>query len=384
MGHHMKASHTTGTAVAALLMLAGGIPRSSAQPVGIRVMSFNILQDQGTPSSSNADKWIYTGGTNRRERAVQMIVDTAPDILGLQEAEENQVAELTTTNVLGAYGFYGSGRDNAAGDGLHEGIFYLTNRFVRTDHGVFWLSETPDTPGSKYPGAAQVRIAVWALLTDRHTDRTCFVMSTHFDYQSDSAREYSAGLIRERIGTMASNVPVIVTGDFNLYPYEESYDILVEQVTPGWVTLIDSLRTVMPTEGADELTRHGFTGNTAGDRVDYIFYSPAFTATQAEIVHTSYGGRYPSDHYPVTATLTIEPNRPMITGVESTTGGVSIAWDSVPGMTYDVQESESLRPWSNLSSTVPQFTATGSVTTAEMAPLGASSRFYRVSYPCLR
>lgn len=356
---------------------------SNARASEIRVMSLNILQDIGTASSDNANAWIYTGGTNRRERAVQVIVDAVPDILGLQEAEENQVEELTTTNALSAYEFYGFGRENAAGDGLHEGIFYLTNRFVRTSEGMFWLSTTPDTPGSIYPGAAQIRIAVWATLTDRHTGRAYFVMSTHFDHASSMAREYSAGLIRERIGTMASNMPVIVTGDFNLYPYEDTYDSLTKQATPGWVVLNDSLRAIVPSEGPNELTRHGFTGNTSGDRVDYIFFSPAFTASQAGIVRTAYdGGRYPSDHYPVTATLTIEPTQPVITRFELIPEGFDIEWDSVPGMTYSMLESDNLLSWTNAFPGVPPVTATGTTAGVLVSPAAnCDHRYYRVAYP---
>lgn len=359
---------------------------SEARSSEICVMSLNILQDSGIPSSDNANAWIYTGGPNRRERAVRVIVDAAPDILGLQEAEENQVDELTTTNALSSYGFYGFGRDNAAGNGLHEGIFYLTNRFVRTEEGVFWLSTTPDTPGSIYPGAAQIRIAVWATLTDMHTGRAYFVMSTHFDHASSAAREYSAGLIRERIGTMASNKPVIVTGDFNLYPAEDAYDILANQATPGWVVLTDSLRAIVPTEGPNELTRHGFTGNTSGDRVDYIFFSPAFAATQAGIDRTSYdGGRYPSDHYPVTATLTIEPMRPVITRFALTSEGFDIEWDSVPGMTYSMIESDDILAWTNALPGSPPLTATGTTVGVLVSPaMENDHRFYRVADPSSR
>ncbi len=351
-----------------------------AEPVELRVMSFNILQDHGSPSGK-VNAWIYRDGPNRRERAVQVIVDTSPDILGLQEAEENQVADLTGTNALNAYGFYGFGRDDAEGNGLHEGIFYLTNRFVRIDQGVFWLSETPDTPGTKYPGASQIRIAVWATLTDRYSGRACFVLSTHFDHMSTAAREYSAALIRERIGVMASNMPAIVTGDFNLFPSQDAYDILTTQETPGWVVLRDSLRVVVPTEGTHELTRHAFSGNTAGERVDYVFFSPAFAATEAGIVRTSYGGgRYPSDHYPVTATLTIEPERPVIGAFEPSPAGHVLQWESVLGMTYSVSVSEDLQSWFDAFPGEPPIVATGDTTRVAAPVAEEDNRFYRVGY----
>ena len=50
-------------------------------------------------------------------------------------------------------------------------------------------------------------------------------------------------------------------------------------------------------------TYHGYLGNTQGDKIDSIFVPPATEVLQASIVRTSANDRYPSDHFPVTATL---------------------------------------------------------------------------------
>lgn len=369
--------------ITAALVLNVRLDSARAESAEVHVMSFNILQDLGKTSSVDANAWVHAGGGSRRDRAVQVIRDTAPDILGLQEAEQNQVADLTATNVLSAYAFYGFGRDDAAGHGLHDGIFYRTNRFLRTAQGVFWLSETPDAPGSRHPGAAQIRIATWVRLTDRLAGRAYFVMSTHFDHASAVAREYSARLIRERISTLASNMPVIVTGDFNMYPYESAYAVLTARDTPGWTVLNDSLRAVVPIEGPNELTRHAFTGNAAGDRVDYILYSSAFTGLQAGIVRTSYdAGRFPSDHYPVTVTLAIEPRCPRITGFEATGAGFGLEWDAVPGIPYRVMASDDFESWFDAFPGETPLTTTGRTARAALGRFpGRNKRFYRVAYP---
>ena len=50
-------------------------------------------------------------------------------------------------------------------------------------------------------------------------------------------------------------------------------------------------------------TYHGYKGNIQGDKIDSIFVSPTTEVLQASIVRTSSNDRYPSDHFPVTATL---------------------------------------------------------------------------------
>lgn len=53
------------------------------------------------------------------------------------------------------------------------------------------------------------------------------------------------------------------------------------------------------------LTCHGFQGGTAGDKIDFIFIGPGEFALCAEIDHTQAAGRFPSDHYPVSARIGI-------------------------------------------------------------------------------
>ena len=72
----------------------------------------------------------------------------------------------------------------------------------------------------------------------------------------------------------------------------------VTLVAPGFATEV-SLRTNAPT--GSELTFHNYNGGTSGSRIDFILHTDELTPTAASIIRTSYGGKYPSDHYPVTA-----------------------------------------------------------------------------------
>jgi exonuclease III len=74
--------------------------------------------------------------------------------------------------------------------------------------------------------------------------------------------------------------------------------------------LVDSYRQVTPTIGRDEATYHGFSGRTLGSRIDFVLHDGSFETLDAAIVRTNYSGRYPSDHFPVTATLRLRIPEP--------------------------------------------------------------------------
>ena len=49
---------------------------------------------------------------------------------------------------------------------------------------------------------------------------------------------------------------------------------------------------------------NGFTpGQTKGDKIDFVFVEPGVEVLDASIVRTCRDGRYPSDHFPVTARI---------------------------------------------------------------------------------
>lgn len=275
---------------------------AEATPI-VKVMSFNVRADFdfGTPSS-NANAWISTSGNDRRDLATAVINDYGPDVLGVQEAFLNQVNDLSGT--LTDYGFYGVGREDGGTAGEYSGIYYRDNRFTQSDQGTFWLSLTPDTP-SFYPGTT-FRIASWVILQDSEADnREYFILNTHWaqGFGGTVAREYSADLVRDRIDLLAGDRPVVVMGDLNAFDFQPAYLNLLGQNSPEEFQLHDSYRENFPVKGPNERTNHGFLGHIDGQRLDYILHTSDFRADAATIVHTSYEGSFPSDHYPVTASL---------------------------------------------------------------------------------
>jgi endonuclease/exonuclease/phosphatase family metal-dependent hydrolase len=148
-------------------------------------------------------------------------------------------------------------------------------------------------------GNRYVRIVTWAHFRDRPNARAFYVFNTHWDHESQPARERSARLILDRIYTRGSSDPVLLMGDFNAGEHNPAFRALLGDPR---VRLLDTFRTLHP--GAQLVgTYHAFKGDRSGDRIDAILVTPEWEVMEAAIVHFSEAGRFPSDHFPVTATL---------------------------------------------------------------------------------
>jgi endonuclease/exonuclease/phosphatase family metal-dependent hydrolase len=295
-------------AIAACMPLAASGRPAQAGTVDINVMTFNIRYDNLTFSDRLSKNGWYTllstsGG--RKDRAVAVINDFAPDLLGTQEVLPQQLADLQAA--LPGYASHGTGR-NGGNQGEHSTIFYRADRFTPLAQGDFWLSATPTVPGTTFIGngsdTGNPRIASWIKLADNQSHQTYFVLNTHWSLDS-LARTQSAQLIRQQIELLSDGLPLIVMGDFNATLSSTALQTLTGALSGGF-DLADAFRQANPVVSPNELTFHNFNGGQAGSSIDHIFASPEhFTATSAAIVRTSFAGLYPSDHYPVTATLQV-------------------------------------------------------------------------------
>jgi endonuclease/exonuclease/phosphatase family metal-dependent hydrolase len=65
----------------------------------------------------------------------------------------------------------------------------------------------------------------------------------------------------------------------------------------------DAYRAAHPRRVDAEGTYHGFRGEVSGARIDWILHSTHFETVSSTIDRTEEGGRWPSDHFPVSAVL---------------------------------------------------------------------------------
>jgi endonuclease/exonuclease/phosphatase family metal-dependent hydrolase len=272
-------------------------PPVSAGGYTVRVMSFNILNGKSDFHVASWDK--------RRESVAKCIREFGPDLLGTQEMLGFQAEYLQ--GQLPGYGFVGVGRDDGKQKGERAGIFFREDRFEKVQEGHFWLSETPDVAGSKSWLCLVPRMVSWVELQMREDPgQRIFFFNTHFDALSIQARKKSAVLLRRRIENVAGSKPVIAVGDFNTYAGSATYRAVLNGAEAPGLKLIDSYRFAYPEPAGNEGSYHLPAGVRMNRRLDWILYTPQFRAQDAQIINSKVDGRYPSDHFPVTATLYLE------------------------------------------------------------------------------
>ncbi len=260
-------------------------PAAGGEPV--RVMTFNIRYGTA-PDEENA--WPH-----RRELVFKVIRDFSPEFLGLQYALRSQLDELESE--LPEFTRVGVGRD-ADGGGEYSALLIRKARFDLSDAGTFWLSDTPETPGSKTWGNTLPRICTWARLLARTSGRRFVMINTHWDHQSQPARLASGELMAKRIEELsAAGEPVIVTGDFNAAPNNPAFEGLLERAS-----MQDTFRKVHPDE-TEISTFNGFGTVPRSPKIDAVLVSQEWSVQDAAIVRTHEGKRYPSDHFPISAVV---------------------------------------------------------------------------------
>lgn len=274
-----------------------------ADDADLNVMSFNVRFSKAGSNEKAAENNWSDPQHPRRERAIRIVRETNPDVLGVQEAREGQIEDFE--HALPDYDFYGVGRDDGKTGGEFSGIFYRKSRFKRDDAGSFWLSATPEEPGTTFSYNKLPRIASWVRLTDGKTNREIVVLNMHWDHQDEQAREKSAALVRQRLAATAQGRPIIVLGDLNSHEDTKAFATLIGTDSEGG-KLGDSYRETHPERSPNEASFDDWKGTLKGSRIDFILHSAEFKPTAADIVRTNYEGLWASDHYPVTATLHLQ------------------------------------------------------------------------------
>ena len=291
--------------IAALFILAGHASASQKRvapgtvsfmpsPNGeIKVMTFNIRVD------------TVLDGWHRWKQRKNMVIDTikanAADIVGLQEAENDQVQLIQYA--MPQYRQYAVGRNNGKQKGETCVIFYRHDRFTLLDSDTFWFSNTPTRPGSKDWGNLWPRICSWVHLLDKTTGKAFYVYNVHLDNLSQNSRELSVKMLAGRIAARKTRDPFIVMGDFNMELSNPAMRYLQNYTSqtpyPRMIDTWSSVHFREPSIG----TRHGFHGKTSGPRIDHIPVCENTIPLEAKIDRRQYDGKYPSDHFPVIAKI---------------------------------------------------------------------------------
>jgi len=273
----------------------------SRSAIEFTVMTFNIKV--GTPDDG-PNNWEY-----RRGILLDCLRHYPADIIGTQEGLRFQLDaikdEFPRFEFIGIGRYHGIDvdREHERGEGEHCAIFYDKTKLDVTRQGTFWLSDTPEIPGSMTWGNDLARIVTWAVFKPREHETPLCCFNTHFHWGDEFQRK-SALLLNRRLRQIANDTPVVVLGDFNAAPESEPWKILtaLQQGSGYQGQLVDCWKVLGKPE-TDGGTGHGFTGISNEDRIDWILVSRHFRVKAIDRIQFNQAGRYPSDHFPIRATL---------------------------------------------------------------------------------
>lgn len=252
--------------------------------------------------------YIYEGQTKmpwveRRDAVVAAIDGVDADLFAFQEMETFAGSHSNDANeqqawIAAAFPRYAFA---ATGDPSRfpntQPIMYRRDRFDVLDQGFFFFSPTPDELYSRPWHGRFPYFATWALFLDREApDSPRFaVVNVHLDHSSRRNRQLAAELVLERIDAFHGG-PVLVAGDFNALA---SFRAVRTFRSGGF--------SVVPIKGA---SYHFGRGLNLYPAIDHVLYSPEWSVVSTGVYREAPGGIWPSDHYPVIATLKLSGGGP--------------------------------------------------------------------------
>ena len=260
-----------------------------------RVATFNIR----CPGDKPPNTW-----QERMPRINAVLKNHQIDLVGLQEATYQQLQAIIQDTGLA---YIGKGRSDGDKRGEHSCILYREERFECLESHTFWLSETPEKPGSRSWKSVCPRICTWGRFRDRRSGIIFVHINTHLDHGSPAARENGAKLIISKLPDIQRKQPAILTGDFNAVPDSPPIKILMGAFK-------NSARHSLAEPTGPTGTGHGYKPTPeklARPPIDFVFVSQCFEVLEHHTLTDTFDGLYPSDHFPVLAVLRLpKPEKP--------------------------------------------------------------------------
>ena len=243
------------------------------------------------------------GWGDRKEFCIKVLKAQKADIIGFQEVLKVQADDLK--KAFPDYmllGFDGPEMDTHK-TGYHgvakNPILFKKSRYELNGAGTYWLSETPNIGGSLAWETARARHANYLRLKDNKTGTEFRIVNTHLDHITQAAREKQVEAIMKECEQYPDDFIQILTGDFNAGVANAVGALLKKD---GWK---DSYAAIHG-ENDPGFTGHAFKGDDfpkPGRKIDFIFSKGDVTALDSKIIKDQLNGKYPSDHYFVSAEL---------------------------------------------------------------------------------
>lgn len=255
----------------------------------IKVMTFNIRTDEGTPSGWSWDV--------RGDGVTKIIENYGPDVLGIQEGLKHQVDYLIAN--LPDYVMVGEGLQGGTSR-EHNAIFYKRDSFYLREAGSFWLKPIPD-------------IVTWVRLAFRDDGREFTVFNTHL-HQGQRPRNPTGWLMllqKAQEFERDYEIPIFLIGDMNARKGESlGWRILNEREPPvfrdAWLYAKEREGPVKSSGFKERFVNH-YDQGLWYKCIDWILFMGDVTPLSIVTIMDKQRELYPSDHRPVMADFVFKP-----------------------------------------------------------------------------
>ncbi len=234
------------------------------------------------------DRWEL-----RRDHVAGVLASGRYAVIAVQEGLIGQLRFLD--GYLPRHRRFGVGREDGMERGEFCAVFVDTTVLEPLDVRTRWLAPDGDHPGKGWDAACE-RVVTNMRLRLRSTGDTLTVLNTHWDHEGREARAQSARIIEELVrAEHALGRRVLVMGDLNATPDDPAVQRLHSVLADACPRHLDGTGTFNAFGTATEPYR----------RIDHILHSidrwvPMDYAVMQQPMPE---GRFPSDHFPVSARL---------------------------------------------------------------------------------
>ena len=247
----------------------------------MKLVTFNI---RCSWSGDGVNSFLHRAGG-----IVSQINEKKPDVICFQECTD-EIAAFLRSSLTDYTLVFNQRNSDRRGEGLAAALRKNSAELLGLE--AFWLSPTPNLPGSRFEDQSSCP-RICQCLTLRVENTVFRVYNLHLDHKGEGARQLGMGATLRRVSEdlAREDLPFFILGDFNA---------TFDSFTIGLCKSNNFVELAELTADIDK-TFHGYGRITGPYKIDYIF-ADRNTAAKAKSTATwlyEHEGIYLSDHYPI-------------------------------------------------------------------------------------
>lgn len=290
----------------------------SAGQISLTVTTYNVLKPD---ASARHRENMSMDKSEVRQALASTIATTQSDIIGFGELDATHLSngKYSLQKICSAIRDYtwslewpnSISSNGSLSYSYSEGFAYNHKKLELLDKGYVWMSKTEDifyeNPKPAYGKVGSpARTCIWTKFKHKETEKIFWVFVTHLPTKDQGGQENMAKVVNRFAQHKAGNDPAVLIGDMNANPSSEAYATLTSYWTDGnnrnWGTMSgSSANYYYPTST--------YSKGRPDRRIDHLMTRGCTAANYRTTIMTFKVGNEdwcPSDHLPVTATVTIK------------------------------------------------------------------------------